>query len=133
EPPNPAKYFSERPEMTSHNEKSRRPKQRKRKYENKNLETNTQQRCALPVFRCRATGGRRGGGARAIRARRFRSERQRFGWRRPRPTRRQGSHRRQLYNALRQRWKEGHAKPHCPTEPRRHTRRRLQPKRDRRF
>jgi hypothetical protein len=71
-----------------------------------------------------------GGGARAIRARGFRSERERHGSRRGRATGRQDSYRRRLYNALAQRRSGGHAQPHCPAEPGRHARHRLRPERE---
>ena len=67
----------------------------------------------------------------AIRARRFRSERQRHSSRRRRPTGRQDSYRRRFYHALAQRRSGGHAQPHCPAEPGRHARHRLQPERER--
>ena len=51
--------------------------------------------------------------------------------RRRRPTGRQDSSRRRFYNALAQRRSGGHAQPHCPAEPGRHARHRLQPERER--
>ena len=85
------------------------------------------------AIRChfRAAGRRVNGGARAIRARRFRSEREWRDQRRRRPTGRQDSYRRRFHHALAQRRSGGHAQPHCPAEPGRHARHRLQPERER--
>ena len=51
--------------------------------------------------------------------------------RRRRAAGRQDSYRRRFYHALAQRRSGGHAQPHCPAEPGRHARHRLQPERER--